>query len=651
LKIKLLIFVWLFYSGSSLTAFSSEGSIYTLPELTIGKDNLSPWLWGDSWEKGTGVLLNLENQKHPGSVAEELGALPSIQVPRQGLGAPPAFLMRGMDSSETRVLLEGIPFTEPVFGSQNTSVLPAVAVSAIEIHSDAVPASLLSDGLSGAINLRIFENSPKEKFLATLGNYGFIQASASAKIRGSLEADLEYSQSDENFLYLDPNGTPFNSEDDSFKRREHNGFRKASILPKGKWNLSDTAQLSAFSLNSFQDTQIPGPIQSLQNFELREFENLTSVLSQVEFNEFLRIDATGYGRFQTDKLESDDTSSNSRSVTGGARTALLWKTGAGTGKLSVGSSFSDYQLKEENNDKLFGQHWEMPVALSGNLQLHKNWEWFPSILFSRVVYQGANFSDSQFAASPRFSSQYYFSPDLRMRGTVGQFFRFPTLSEKMGNLKGIEANSGLRRETALKAEVGFDLKKTNQGFFSEQQLSYSLFGAMAENLISFSQSSLKSKRAENIGKASWIGQEVQYELKTEIGVKMSPSLQWLWTENQSDLESEKGKMLPNRFPLSAKLEALFERGKWGVGYRGNFFSHSYLDRANQRELAPYAIHDIFARFENSQIGRVQIQVQNLFNLILANSSWSGVEVKESITGISGYPDAGRRMRVTWIYDL
>lgn len=633
-------------------AFPAGSPVFTLPELTIAKDHELPWAWGDSWEKRTGLLLNLEEKKQQSGVGEALSALPSIQVPRQGLGSPPVFLMRGMEGYETRVFLEDIPLTDPVFSSQNIGLLPALAVTKVEVNSEAVPASLLSDGLSGAINLRVLEHSPPDKFLATVGSYGFIQASASAKVSGSIKTDLEYAQSDENFVYLDNNATPFNSEDDSFKKREHNGFKKISFFPRGKWQLGKTAQLSAFSLNAFQDIQIPGPIQSLERFELKEFTNVSAVRSQLELTDSLRIDATAYGRYQSDQLEHNGPKNrNSQSLSAGARTALLWKTETGSGKLGFGPSFSEHQVEEQTRSNLLGRQWELPVSLSGYFRPHKTWECLPSLLASRVEYQTSKFSETEFAISPRFSTHYYWAPHLRTRGTFGKFFRFPTLSEKMGNLKGIEANPELSRETALKAELGFDFEALEEGFFSEQNLSYSFFWTFAENLISFSQSTLNSKRAENIGRASWIGQEVIYKLKTGMGVTLSPSLQWLWTENQSDLESEKGKKLPNRFPLSAKVETLFEGKKWVIGHRGSFFSTSYLDRANQRELSAYAIHDLFARFESAAIGKIQVQVQNLFNLTLANSSWSGVEISESITGIAGYPDAGRRMSVTWVYDI
>ncbi|NBX92332.1 MAG: hypothetical protein EBQ85_03770 [Proteobacteria bacterium] len=636
--------------------FSSEPPVFSLPEITIEP---SEFELRDPAQRGEvpGARLEWQGMSLRDYLDSHLAQVPGVQIPLRSMSASPQFLMRGMDSSETRVFVEGIPLTEPGFNSYSTTGLPSLAVNGLEVFSGAVPGAMLSDGLSGAVNLKLFSDNTQRTFLGSLGSFGFVQASALTPLTSGLGVSLEFCKSDENFKYLDQNGTPFNLADDLVRTREHNAFKRASILPKWKWKDDKGNQVLLFSLNSIQQLEIPGSVEKPDYLNLDEFRNVSAVKGCYQLSKNVQLEADAHVRIHKDILKPSageihraEEERESDSTTAGGKASLSFLSRNLTGNLAAGVSWSKYQLGEKEK-KLSVDTIEIPMVLGAVIHPVDSLEIAPVVFAQKSELLSDKSVSAGWLTAPRLGIVVTVKPYWRMRTLIGKYFRQPTLTERNGNLSGLEPNQLIMPESAEKGEIGVDWSIYPEGWIREEKVSYTLFVAIAENLISWVQNGPDTKRAENIGKSKWLGHELLFQMKSVTGWSLTPSLQWLSTENLSQFSSENGKQLPGRFPWVVRIQSDLEQNRWHLGYSFQWMSSSFLDKVNYQALDSFSIHDLFFAFETKNSGRFRLDLKNVFDLTLAKANWGGVEVGEPISGMSGYPSSGRRVNVTWTYDF
>lgn len=611
-------------------------SITSLPEVTV-KENI---LRDEPSEEST---FETESERVSFS---EIARHPSVQLgPSLTASSPPSFSLRGMDASQTVIFFEGIPLTDPVFYSDNLSLIPKLAINKVELFPEAAPASLLSPTLGGAVNLELQDEIKKEKILGHVGNLGRVRMGGQSKIASGFSIDLEYEQAKENFIYQDNNGTPFNEVDDQPKERIHNSFQRVSLLPSIRLGNSQRDNLHIFSLNSFQAAEVPGPTHLPEPFKLQDWNSLSAVRGRATLADNLLGESVVFFRFRGDELRNDLEKDRSLNYTGGARASVeikekLWKSG-----IAVGFNYTKYEYDGEiqKRRQFDVTRLEIPASLTGDFSFGESFHIKPAFLGS--------LTNSNWNSSPRLGFEYNPRTNFRIFGFVGAVFRGPSLSELYGNQLGISPNPDLQAERANKAEFGAQWFPFMGSNFSRSQLSFSVYGAKAINLISFSRIGPDLQRAENIGKAVWVGHELSLNLKEDSGYFVRPSLVLLWTRNDSQIAAEQGKRLPNRFPLTAQWEAGLDRETWNIVHRATFFSSSFLDKSNQEQLGSYQIHDLYLGLKVKEAGRLEFSIQNLFNITLASASLAGVEISKVVSGVNGYPSAGRRVGVTWLYDF
>ncbi|MFM8270335.1 MAG: TonB-dependent receptor domain-containing protein [Pseudomonadota bacterium] len=618
--------------GGEGVAVETPSAVISLPEVRFGEEL-------NSIAESEEISIDYRPERFSFSGLAESASV--VLSPSVTSSSPPIFSIRGMDPSQTRVFIEGVPLTEPVFQSDNLSLIPKLAIQKVDLFNETAPASFLSSSLGGAINLRLQDLILRPKVLGQVGNLGSLRVAGQSQLAFGWSLDLEYEQAKENFEYWNDNATPFNSTDDEIKERVHNSFKRVLILPSFRVQEKRQSSFHFFSLNSFQVADVPGPTHRPNPYELADWNNLTVLRGKTPLAEHLTGDGMLFFRARADELtkenETETEPEPSLNYTSGAKASVNWKQDYWKAEFAAGFNFSKYRSKIEV------ERFELPASLSAQILLGSSFELKPAMLIA--------LSDSKWNASPRLGFDYRPWSSLRLFGFGGWVFRQPSLSELVGNQVGVAANQELKEEMATKAELGFQWFPWLQSSLAKSHVSFSVFGAKAQNLILFSQVGPDLRRAENIGKASWLGQELSFRIENPWGFFSRPSFLWLWTRNESPLAAENGKSLPYRFPMTLLLETGIERDKWNAGHRASFFSPSFTDKMNQEQLAAYQLHDLYLGLKVKEWGLVQLSLQNLFNITLASASMAGVEVSKSVSGINGYPTAGRRIGVTWVYDF
>jgi outer membrane receptor protein involved in Fe transport len=548
-----------------------------------------------------------------------------------------------MDSQQTRLFIEGVPLSDPAFQTGNLLLFPALSVGTVSLFPSSVPTQFMTDGMGGAINLKLSHPALYNRFFGRVGNLGLVKVAGQGRLSSQVVAHLGYFQSQENFKYLDNNGTPFNSGDDSWKERIHNGFKMFSILPVGEWKIQRGLKLTAFSLNGLQESEVPGSVYQPDFYSLTQFTNLTGAKTAISLGPYLDLEVLGFFRLQRDVLKPEKQSlgerlrdSRNTGVTStGAQLSFRWFV-AEELKINWGAGGRFSETLERKTDV------EVPLSAQIDFKPTDSVNLQPSFVAQYLPGTSA----SKVKLSPRLGWGYQLSSNGCIRGFLGSVFRRPSLAELFGNSQGLESNPELQTETGLKSEVGTDWILA-RGEKTVHKLSYTLFAARVKNLIHYFPSSPTTRKPMNIGGASWVGQELQYEMQSLSGWTLRPSISWLNTQNESSVVSESGKQLPQRFPWRALFDFSYEAEGWCLGYRGSVYSKSFLDSSNQQDLAPYTIHDVFLGISFKKIGKLDFDVINLFDVTAVGSSQGGLQTVDSISGVMGYPVAGRRFGITW----
>jgi len=148
------------------------------------------------------------------SVADLLDDRAALHVRRYGPGGLATPALRGAGASQTTVLLDGQPITDPQIGHLDLSVLPTVLLQSAQVMHG--PASALhgSDGLGGAIQLRTLR--PRSSVMTRLvvggGAFGARKSSllvgAPLSDATSVLAAVDYRSADGDFPYTDESRFP-----------------------------------------------------------------------------------------------------------------------------------------------------------------------------------------------------------------------------------------------------------------------------------------------------------------------------------------------------------------------------------------------------------------------------------------------------------
>jgi outer membrane receptor protein involved in Fe transport len=512
-------------------------------------------------------------------------------------------------------------------------------------------------------------------FTGRAGSFGYLRAASDARAGSRLVAHLDYVQSDENFTYYDDNGTPFTTEDDADVTREHNRFRRVTFLPRAALYRSDEQRLDLFSLDTYGDTQVPGPVDIPTDAKLTELFSLSALHHRWQPGEAWVLDSVAYGRYHAQHLinQSADLSpglpdSSAKDWALGLRTHLRFPDVIGVRTEATLGMISDRYSVEASNapeDRATKSRLQVPMGISLSVPVAGRAVVFKPALLGHFYHYGidgsSGYRGTAFAAAP--SRDYWLASPrlgmtsspftfLRLRATVGSYYRAPSLFELYGDPTGVTPSRDLTYERAWKGDVGADLQWRRPASWCEAvRVSYTFALSRAHNLIDYVQNSQQTRVAMNVGESRILTHEVALEARAVGGVGMRAGFALLGTRNLSDVAYLNGKELPGRPSYRAAMDFNFERGRLRANYGMTFYGPSYWDLANQRRLSSTVEHHLSASLDLSALGAVGLEIRNLTDVTTADTTMGNQVTTDNTTGYLGYPAPGRRVYLTWKYAL
>ncbi len=663
------------HGPESSTVFAGPGDAYRLEPVTV-----RPMKWDLPTDLLSNIALSLdvhESSKQVMTVPEILGQTVGVQVRRMGgLGSYGAASIRGSTPGQVPVYLDGVLLNAGGFASVNLGDLSLETLKSMEVYRGSVPVSLGTAGIGGAIclNTRIFVKPVTElSFSAGSWGTGRLVAMHGAKTPSGLQVlgIMSITSSMGNFIYLDRNGTLFNTDDDTFHKRLNNAhagvgalLKVSGLNPDWKWTLAEDVYAKKQGVPGIEN--IPALTASLAT--ARHALSFRARHRRVDAQEFYVDNLVLYEDF-------DDTA-GAHGELGLGRQHTLALTGsvdAGWMKHFVNAPGHDRTVHAQVRDERF-QNRELVSGVSSApkdrtrvylsledsfvmaghtlVQAAARWEGH------RLCWPGGDLPGGLGTMDPVHETRSYISPSVGMRremkdgklfrANLGRYVRAPDLSELFGDRGSVIGNPELSPETGINADAGISITGKT-GPWKSFRADAALFGNLSSDMIVYVQNSQSTIRPENIDAARIFGMETSINAVCRSGISLNANYTYTHPVNVSPATYYDGKMLPGRpaHELYVKIRRTWRRGGQihEVWLDLDYAAANYLDSANMKEdaLARFLLGTGVRMTVPGSGWTVTLEVKNLADTITTADAYGKLR---PLRDFESFPLPGRTMMLT-----
>ncbi len=609
----------------------------------------------------------------PGAYARSIG----------GLGQWSAVSLRGSAANQVAVSLDGVPLGSSFAGLVDLSDFPLDGIGRIEVYRGHVPVAFGGATLGGALNLvsRVDWAQPGARLRTGYGSFGARQVGTDVVVplRRTLQlgARASYAGAEGSFPYYDTAGTDANVDDDRTLRRTNNHFDRvlAQLRLDGesgdlRWNVQQ------WVVGKRQG--VPGPVGAPAN-QARLDSVATRTIAGVERTAFGRPGGRigwvfGAGvhqrRFVDPAAELGVNVDDQRTVSVDAYASPRWRVALWRGAFLgvVADARPEWvdvrervaEATQSGNARRarvgFGAGLELEQFLFAN-RVHLVPVVRVDAIASRfAVPSGEGEVDDEgrdelaFGFAPRFGARVRIVDGLQLRGTVGRYFRPPTLLELFGDRGYIVGNEGLRPErgTAVDGGLVLDLDRDRLDVYATA----AGFGVWSEDLIQWIAAGLVT-RPENIAAARVRGFEASVHVEPDPrGVTFTAHYTLTDSEDRGDDPTFRGRALPGRprHDVFARGTAGWEWRVRGVPveprilYTAEVVAGTFLDPAGRLELPARTLQGVGAELHLDRRVHVTVEVRNLLDVRTASVLFPIAGARPTPLPVSdfiGYPLPGR----------
>ncbi|MFA6957794.1 MAG: TonB-dependent receptor [Thermoanaerobaculia bacterium] len=456
---------------------------------------------------------------HASFVADVLREVPGLQISASGSpGKAASLFVRGANSTQTLVLLDGVEMNNPYFSGFNWGSFQTTGVEQVEIVRGPFSALYGSDAMAGVVNVR------------TDARWTGLRLNAAIGENGLLDGQLDGAWSSGGWR---AGGALSHRDDDGFA--DNDDFSQDVASASAKWasdsiSLGLSARLDRYDLgiplntNAAGDELVPSPNrrQDGHGFQL-------TLPFRHDLGGFSYEVTLSRGGREDNFEDPDDpygfTFSETDSET--ARAHLVTTTRSRYGTFLAGGEF---ERAEVDDITTYGVN--LADSKRDSKSLFAEWRSGLDTAAGRIELsagvRGDDFDTFGRETSPRLSAALVRGRN-KFRAAWGEGFRAPAIGELYFPFFG---NENLDPERSTSWEVGWDVT------IGRGAVTLTWFDNNFDNLIVFNN---PTSRFENTGAATTSGLEAG--LRAPLGHGFSANLSWTWLETE---QRETGEALLRR---------------------------------------------------------------------------------------------------------
>jgi iron complex outermembrane receptor protein len=623
-----------------------------------------------------------------------------------GLGSFTSISIRGSTGQQVAIFLDGAPLTGSMSGVFNLSDQPLDALHRVEVYRGHVPIEFGGAAIGGAVNLISARpctprTRPRARISAGVGSFAARQAAVSVLVplpkQICIESQVSYAGADGSFEYYNTANTPLVPEDDVYTRRRNNHYNRVQgrlsvSARRGRWRLH--GQQLAF----LKGQGVPGHVPAEASRSRLESVSART-LGQAHYREGgarpLRVSllgSLGYDdrRFSDPADELGNGADRSRArvfdlyLSPRARLPL-WR---GAELVTILSPRLEWAVVDErvpaSTDPTPASSDRVRVSTGAGLALEQlliDERLLIAPAFNLdVVYSyfqpdpGARgelpasaplaSNHSALGLSPRLGLRHQFTRMLQVRGSVGRYFRAPSMLELFGAMGYVNGNPALQAErgTAFDAGLVVDTADAHAPRWLSARLSAAGFATWYDDLIQSVQAG-PALTYKNLHNARVAGLEAGLTLALGPGDGLlHATYTFLDSRNDSQDPQKNGQPLPGRprHSLFTRLSGGHEWRAQGVFVQPRVFytldlaTNIFLDESGRRETPIRPLHGLGGELHLARRWHFALEIRNLLNA--RTTTWSppiaGVgDLPTSFQDWAGYPIPGRSVWATLRIDL
>ena len=622
-----------------------------------------------------------------------------------GLGGFSSISVRGASSGHTTVLVDGVPLSRISSVSTDLGRIPLDSFSTLELYRGGVPVELGGAALGGALNLvtAVGPSPSGRPFTVSAGFGSFGARHLRARWRDGLtrgdskagfQLSLGYSGATGDFSYFNDNGTNLVPEDDGFVDRQNNDYESFDAVARYRIR-SGPLTVEVGSRSLFKTQGIPGTAsvqsETTSLTTISQLFDVTASRNALWGSPRLYGVASAFALLEWQHYEDLD----GEIGVGMQDRRYRSSSGGGAGRLSVdaGESHSlsfgidgrlDYFTENDSlamDDSLRGNGWRAGVAssVSDEISIGENdrgegrWVVSPALRLDwlhTVPIADSNRpvqDDDELATrddvflSPRVAYRVRAANELTIKGSVGRYFRAPTVMELYGDRGFVVGNPNLRAETGISGDVGLVWASMEPVTVAGRPvdrvyIEASTFARRPSNVIGFVTTMGSGSRAFNLGDARVYGVETGLSLRVAKTVTLSGNYTLLSTRQESTTPSFDGKPLPQRprHQLYGRVDVAREvAGRlFAVWGDVSFTSGNFLDQAGLSELPARRFIGAGLKFEPMTGLLVGVEGKNLTDERIETIALDPpprpdlAQIPRAVADFFGYPLPGRAFYFT-----
>ena len=557
------------------------------------------------------VMKRADFEDRAKTVADVVMETPGAGIQTMGgMGDYTEVSLRGSNSQQVQVYIDGMLLNEANGGAVNLSTIPLTQAGSVEVWRSGAPARFGGSAAGGVINIRTLDFlSAKRNLSLGYGSFNTVTANSLAQFPagpGQLLLAGGFSSSDNDFRFKSDNGTVYNPGDDFWTARKNDRFREGNFMGKYRALIGENAILDFSEHILSSKKELPGR-DIVQNsgawlgttrnlFQARlttgrffhnnleaepNFHSIYTVEHYLDMN-----NSVGWG--------SQDNYYRTNTLRFGI--PLVYRTGGyGAVTLTPEADRESYRPSHElqKTIPLSCDRTHYSMTLDASLRFIREKLILTSTLQRerfRSTFEGQPSATNPVAPKPSLifldsahgGIRYILSKNLSVSANYGNTGRAPGFYELFGDRGTTVSNPDLRPERIIRwdsgAKFSYEHKSLPLGF----SLEYAWFQNRYKDLIQWYTNDAGFLFPNNVREAWVRGSELVFG--GHAGGSFSFSGNWTFQQSKVTGETNRiyqNKKLPNRPEDygSVKMEYAFGRivPYWFMNHKGEY----YLDRANQ----------------------------------------------------------------------
>jgi len=578
------------------------------------------------------------------TVADVLKNEAGVQI-RQigGLGSFSTVNIRGSNSKQVNVYLNGILLNGAFGGSVDLSQFALDNVEKIEIYRGNTPVSLGFSGVGGAINIRTREYRGKPLRELKLGYGSFESKNVAVSLSDSYEGNeiyfsSEYLASDNDFQFTNNNLTPSNSRDDFSDRRNNANFDQVTSLLSFNRALDQNLNVGWVSQFFNKTDYFPDTNNSESDFAVLDTDFLSTHLKMnYQVDQFTRLATTAFVSRKTEFYEDEGNSvgvddNKEEGVTTtfgfGLQSSHAYKSHLVSANLEA--KLQKYS-KEDFKEASFFEYQRVQSILG----IQDEWvsdsaAWLINIggrLFnleddSKLI----GVDDSRSYVNSHLGLLYSVNNTLQFHSNISRNIRIPQLYELYGDRGLFKGNDELLPETAINTDIGARFS------FDKLSTKASLFYRELKDGIYLSYGSTGVGKAINISDSQVMGFELDASYK--LNHFLSGNIKSTFQDSREITEStdRDGNSLPGLYRVSNFISTSVSADSWVYTLEYRHQSGGFFDLSNDAAMPDQNQVNISAKWRMSGQS-LEFSLDNLTD--------------KNIVDFNRYPMPGRRFFVVY----